>query len=243
MYRLFPPSNVTARFRRARGESGVALVEAAIVIPLLSMLAFGALEFGLLYSAAIDLKAASRAGARIGTATGEEPTTDKVILQAIRNSRGDMRENGFERIVIYNASHPSLGPTREPHDTCQAGIASATWECNVYSSANFTSSDLMLELLESSYPSSTRSVGNDSLGIWIQARHPLITGFFGLSAPLKDQIIMRLEPAGTPSNEDELEPAPAPPPPEEEEEDDSTTTTTAPPPTNYTVPPSGDGNT
>lgn len=229
---------------RRRDESGVALVEAAIVLPLVMVLAFAVMEFGLLYSSAMDLKSATRAGARVGTATGVAPTTDHVILQTIRNSRGAIPEDGFNRIVIFNASNPSLGPSKEPHSSCKNGLSSAIWQCNVYSSANFADDAGTIDLLSSGYHPDVRAVGSDSLGIWIDARHPMITGIFGAKAPIKDRVIMRLEPAGSPSSDADDGPTPPPAGPTTTSAATSPTTAFSPsPPPAYVVPPPGDGNT
>ena len=50
------------------GPRGAALVEAAILLPILVLLTFGAIEYGLIYRDELRLATAARSGARIGVA-------------------------------------------------------------------------------------------------------------------------------------------------------------------------------
>jgi Flp pilus assembly protein TadG len=56
------------RGRRARGDDGAALIEAAIVLPFLVLLVFGIVELGFLFRSASVAVGASRSGARIAAA-------------------------------------------------------------------------------------------------------------------------------------------------------------------------------
>jgi Flp pilus assembly protein TadG len=65
--------------RRARGEEGQALVEFAIVLPVLCLLLFGIMQFGLLFYNYIDLTSATRDGARrVAVARASNLTVDDV---------------------------------------------------------------------------------------------------------------------------------------------------------------------
>ena len=55
---------VKAHLRRRRDERGAALIEAVIIVPLLLLLTFGAVEFGIGYSQKAGLETLARAGAR-----------------------------------------------------------------------------------------------------------------------------------------------------------------------------------
>ena len=53
------------RRRIDTSESGAALVEFAIVLPLLATLIFGVIEFGSMYSSLLEVRSAAREGARL----------------------------------------------------------------------------------------------------------------------------------------------------------------------------------
>jgi hypothetical protein len=48
-----------------RSERGVALVEFALILPLLATLIFGVIEFGTMYSSLLEVRSAAREGARL----------------------------------------------------------------------------------------------------------------------------------------------------------------------------------
>jgi Flp pilus assembly protein TadG len=51
--------------RRARGDHGTAMIEFALVAPLVMLIVFGIIEFGFAFSAQLELRSASREGGRL----------------------------------------------------------------------------------------------------------------------------------------------------------------------------------
>jgi Flp pilus assembly protein TadG len=79
--------------RNLKRSDGQAMVEFALVLPLLAMLLFGVIQFGILFNNYLDLTDATRAGAR--KAAVSRQTTDPsgpagVATQAVINSAGDI---------------------------------------------------------------------------------------------------------------------------------------------------------
>ena len=68
------------RFRKAEG--GQALVELALVLPVLIMLTFGIVEFGRIFNAYLVVNQSAREGARKGIVGA----TDSEIMTAVNNS-------------------------------------------------------------------------------------------------------------------------------------------------------------
>ena len=54
--------------RRSRGDAGQSLVEFALIVPILLILVFAMLEFGLAFNDKLTLGNATREGARVGSA-------------------------------------------------------------------------------------------------------------------------------------------------------------------------------
>jgi Flp pilus assembly protein TadG len=86
------PRNSISNVRR--NERGQTLVEFALVLPLLAILLFGIIQFGIVYNNYIDLTDAVRAGAR--KAAVSRQTTDPsgpvgVTKSAVVNSAGDIK--------------------------------------------------------------------------------------------------------------------------------------------------------
>jgi len=76
------PSRRVAGERGARNERGAAMIEFALVLPILVMLVFGIIEFGRAYNAKITLTAASREGARLLALNG----TAEQVRARVRDS-------------------------------------------------------------------------------------------------------------------------------------------------------------
>jgi len=69
--------------RRANGERGVAVVEMAIIAPVLILLVIGAVEFGLAFMDRHTVSGASNSAARTGGTAGQDAYADIAILDAL----------------------------------------------------------------------------------------------------------------------------------------------------------------
>ena len=77
---------LTALRRRVASETGAAMVEMAIVLPLLMVLVFGIIEYGRLYNAQITLTHAAREGVRDWAIHQDEGQARNTARQAISNT-------------------------------------------------------------------------------------------------------------------------------------------------------------
>jgi hypothetical protein len=81
------PSSLVARCgRRLRAEKGQALVEFAVVLPVLCLVLFGIIQFGLLFYNYIDLTSATREGARKAAVSRLAPNGVQLTKDAISAS-------------------------------------------------------------------------------------------------------------------------------------------------------------
>lgn len=74
---------LTRRMRRNKGDRGAAVVEMAIVLPLLLLLLFGIVEYGLLFSERLTIASAAASASRTGATMGTRAEADLAILQAL----------------------------------------------------------------------------------------------------------------------------------------------------------------
>jgi Flp pilus assembly protein TadG len=105
--------NTMTRFRVFRkqrdGESGAAIVEMAIVLPLLILLVFGIVEYGLLFKEKLTVAAATTSAARTGATMGTQETADIRILEAIEAGLFDQVDSSvLISVQIFSAS-PTTG--------------------------------------------------------------------------------------------------------------------------------------
>jgi Flp pilus assembly protein TadG len=68
------------RLQGRLGERGAALVEMAMVLPLLVLLVFGIVEYGLLFKEKLTIAAAATSSARTGATMGARAEADFAIL-------------------------------------------------------------------------------------------------------------------------------------------------------------------
>lgn len=192
--------------RRDARDRGSVLVEFVLVLPVLALLAFGIMEFGLARQDRMAVQTAARSGLRVGSAAGNSLSADKNILLGVGAAIADIGLSNVDWVLVYksvasDAAAPAacLNPPRSVSGTCNAytgvqlqqvvaGTAPASWfGCGV-------------SALDTSWcPTNRQTIqanGTDHLGVWVRATHPMVTGFFGARLTMTDWGVMRLEPQG-----------------------------------------------
>lgn len=196
--------NALAKARRA-DERGAVLVEFALLLPLLALMAFGIMEFGLARQDKLMVQTAARAGVRVGSAASSTSSADKELLLGVGSALNDIGLDNVDWVLVYKSTTvdgtvPAVCTTGTPH--------SVSGSCNAYSGAQLgqmvagtapaTWFGCGGASLDASWcPTARESIqanGTDYLGVWISARHPMVTGFFGSVLTLTDRAVMRLEP-------------------------------------------------
>ena len=182
---------------RCRGERGNALVEAAVVTPLIMMLVLGLVEFAMLAKDNMTISNGSRAGARVASAAGKDPLADYNVLKAVQGATGGMAT--VEQVIVYKAT----SPTGAVPSSCLSGAVAAT--CNVYDASDLAISQATFEsgayTKDDSWAAPTRVTsqsapgGPDYLGVYVKGTHNSVTHLILDSRTVKDDVIMRLEPS------------------------------------------------
>jgi len=182
---------------RRRSERGAAMVEFVVVVPLILMLVFGALEFGLAFKARLSYSHATAGAARIGSVMGMDDGADFAILQAVEAGLvGAVDPTSIDKVVIYKANADGSMSAFQNHYT-YAPATTCKWSpCpdpdNFEAYGNPTS-----------WSPSARQVtllplpGPDVLGVQVQFTHEWVTNilpFMSSPASWADDARMRLEP-------------------------------------------------
>ncbi|MBV8690292.1 MAG: pilus assembly protein [Actinobacteria bacterium] len=184
------------RERRMQGQRGVVMVEAALLLPVIMMIALCAIDFGLAWRDRMRTETAVRSGARTGSNLKNDSQTDYNVLQAVKAGLADIPTANIDRIVIFNATSSGTVPA-----ACASGTASSG-SCNVYTAAS-------MNLASSSFgcgstapdrfwcPTSrqvNQAAGEDYIGVWVEAHRSRITGFVPGITKIHATAVMRLEP-------------------------------------------------
>jgi Flp pilus assembly protein TadG len=171
-------------YRSRRAQRGQALVEFALIFPVILLLVVGATDVSTLLDNHLDAVYAARAGARIGSILGTAPATDCAIIGAVRASLSATRNLQLQRIVIYDASATG------------APIGS---ESDVYAGSAVCNSDATISPPATSlgWPPSQRSVTpmfEDSIGVELDYAYTSRLGSLGLGQlTFADHAVMPLE--------------------------------------------------
>lgn len=176
--------------RRADGERGVELVEAAFVLPLVLLLTFGVIEWGLFFSTTAVSTSSTRAGARVGAAefapAGDKDAAADEIRDAVEAVLGtETRLARPTDLYIYRAAadgRPVGG------FGCSVDCWHYTWD-----GTGFAADDASPGW---STPDACIGDGDDldSLGVHVRVEHDFVTGFFGDSRTVEHKTVLRIEP-------------------------------------------------
>lgn len=186
-----------------RSERGASLIETAIAIPVLLIVIFGIIEFGLLFRSELTMSNAVRDGGRAASAYGRAPEADYLVLRVLEHSLAPLDPEDIDRVVIFEAA----GPESTLPAGCEVG--SITGVCNHYTIADFY---LPLDDVNGNPTGNFRCAGSsvdqawcpvdreaslsggvDYVGMHIQVTHDFVTGLFGGEKTLSDTIVFRIE--------------------------------------------------
>lgn len=103
-------------------QRGAAMVEAAIVLPLLFSLIFGIFEIGGVVKSYSSAANSVRAGGRMASVAGSDALADQAILERMALEAGGLDSGAIDFIVIWHASGP--GDDVPPGCVAAAGAAS-----------------------------------------------------------------------------------------------------------------------
>jgi len=182
--------------RGRRGEHGAALVEAAIITPVVLLLIMGMIEFGLLFRDYLTVANTTRSGARVGSAAGSDSGADYDILQSVRGASSALDDDTIEQIIIFKATSPTGGVPEACKTTTVADV------CNRYTTSDLTRPENQFGC-GSTAPDrfwcpagrvDRQSGPPDWVGVYVKVRHHYVTGMFGSTRMIEDTTIMRLEP-------------------------------------------------
>jgi Flp pilus assembly protein TadG len=196
--------------RRRRGERGVAIVEMALVAPLLLLLVFGIAEFGVALTNANRLETAVSTAARVASSSGSTTDADRNVLLSLKAALPANLLSNVTRVVIYSSNANGDMASSCMSVTAGSGVggggaANGASSCNTYSGTqlrNLTlSPDNSATVLGSSrnnWPASTRrdrlSGPPDYIGVLVVTSSTSITGTYWNSFSYTKKSVYRIQP-------------------------------------------------
>jgi hypothetical protein len=179
-------------------ERGTSVVETAFSIPVFLVLIFATLEFGLVFRDYMTVANAARDSARYASTLGNDPDADFETLQEIVGNVGSASD--LEMVVIFKATGP--GSTTASGTLAECRSVSVSGLCNRYSGAEISTLSTAYGCGSAALdrfwcPAGRRTKLSDPpdyVGVYLQYRHTGVTGAFGTTILLDDEVVLRLEP-------------------------------------------------
>lgn len=202
------PARRRRPFRRRAGvrrDAGVAFVEFAIALPLLSLIAFGTFEAGDYLHDRGVLARSTHQAARTASSVADDPNADYDLLRSLDATLDDLRNSSIERVVVFEAATADgavpaacLSASR-PDDLTPAGVEGV---CNIYSEsqvrtdsiAQFGNCDSGWDQYLCPTERDRDAVPPDRLGVYVELNFDVSLAFISTDADLRDTSVFQLEP-------------------------------------------------
>jgi hypothetical protein len=187
------------RRKRARGQQGAVLVEAALVLPIMILVVMGIIEFGFAFASSTTTTGSSRSGARLAAAAYATAGTIPENQQAAADQIADTVSADLIGLtsaepvgmLIYRVDKTSTeGAPIGGFPTGDGITTGCTSSCFRY---EWTNGKMTYESGGWSNPDAC-GMELDSIGVYVKAKHNYITGMIGDHVFVDGHTAMRLEP-------------------------------------------------
>jgi hypothetical protein len=180
--------------RISEDERGAALIEAAIVLPLILVLVFGALDFSVAFNQSGTLAAATRAGARTASTLVKDPGYAVKAANAVAAALQTIGPTQVDEVWIYK---PAPGPGSAPIGGSFASCSDCVGYRWVPATRRFDTSNPMGSMWAAHAQNACPDVANDTpdrVGVYVRGHHDFVVKLFGATRTLTARTVMRLEP-------------------------------------------------
>ena len=189
-----------------RRQRGVVLLEAAVCVQLLAILAFSIVDVGFAYRDKLTVNSAVRGTARVVANAGTSVDADYQGIITLRGALGTIPQAQVDRVVVYRAD--VNGDPTNPNCLLPAAEAvhGYTNDCNVYSATEIFSAPASsytdcVSGLQSKFCPTTRvrplsgALPPTEVGVWLSIRYTSRSKLFPFAQlTITDRAVMRLEP-------------------------------------------------
>jgi Flp pilus assembly protein TadG len=192
------------RHRRVRSDRGAALIEAAIILPVLMIFLLGIIEFGLVYATGATATGASRSGARLAAATfgpnkaNLTPAADEVAA-AVSADLTALTSATPIGMVVYrvNPTGTDGAPVGGFPSSTDSMAGGCTANCFRYKWNSSTKKMVTDGGPGWASPEVCTAASIDNVGVWVLVRHSYLTKLIGQYNYVEGKTVMRLEPVPT----------------------------------------------
>lgn len=181
--RTYPRTN-------ADGERGAVLVEAAFIFPVLLLILFGIIEFGLAFRDSLGVAAATRAGARTASAQPRNTDYAKNTASAVARAASALPNGSIEELWVYKAKADGYPVGGDKSFTSCSTCVKFTWDQSQGADGDFRAGG-------DTWPAASQLAcagSPDTIGVYLRVNHEFVSGYFPRDMKLTDHTVMNLEP-------------------------------------------------
>jgi Flp pilus assembly protein TadG len=185
---------LSARVKARTGsERGAALVEFALILPILIALVFGIVEFSSAYHDSSLVSDATRAGGRVGSAQATNPDFATNVVAAVNSAVTTLPDDAPQELWVYKANANGYPGNTSDFSSCATNCIKYTWNT---STRSFNAANPQ----GGGWPASSHQVCRnpfDEIGVYLKIDHDFVTRLFGANVTLTDHSVFRFEPVPT----------------------------------------------
>lgn len=178
------------RPRLRRDDRGAALVEMAILLPVLILVVFGIIEWSAAYHDASVTADAARAGGRMASAESLNASYATNAASAVASTLQSLPVTEPQEMYVYKANSNGYPGSGTDFSTCSTNCISYQWQSTTKTFNTVSPGG-------SGWPAASQQVCTepfDEVGIYVKINHSFITNMFGATVTLTDHAVFRLEP-------------------------------------------------
>jgi Flp pilus assembly protein TadG len=198
--------------RRCRNDDGAVLIEAALVLPFLVMLALATFEFGVVWRNENVLSSSLRSASRVASQSMKDSKADLYTLQAFMGSIASAKNVTVKKVIVYTVNE-STNPNGDVPNSCKTASTSGSAPygvsglCNVYVASQLTTANLVTAnfgCASGDYDSNLCPTSRTNalpatpttVGIYAEVDSKMSTGLLNAdSFTLTDKAVARVEPS------------------------------------------------
>jgi Flp pilus assembly protein TadG len=169
-------------------------VEAALVTPLICLLLFGVIEFGLVFKDYLAVASSVRAGARIASAEPRQTNFAQDAANDVAREATALHMDSSTVLWVYKAAADGTPVGGDGGFTSCTSCVKFTWN-----GTGFVPDDLDGWPALQQNACADKPLERDSVGVYLKTSHPAMTGLIFNSLDLKDHAVMSLEPISSTS--------------------------------------------
>lgn len=179
----------------------------AMLLPLLLLILFGIIDYAFVMKDYQSLASATRSAARTGSVEARTATYDTDAANAVTASMKTLQGSDVPVVLEIYLADPATGLPYNSAKTGDETLPSATCShCSYYTwnsaagtwatanPRNWPASGSTSAQNACPYNATNNPSGPDTLGVYLQVTHPMVSRFFGVTKTLSDRAVVKLEP-------------------------------------------------